>query len=207
MEEERTRSWLAIWGVGFSIVLIGLYLVWTFTSLIPRVGSATKLATVYEVKLGDEKQYAFSLKNREGKTFFCSAFAPNRPYIYEDGDRLIILEYDSKKETYCYDLHYLYFCPAERKLFLNPFTKVEKVDVEKLETGFKAAEAYEIDFNTEDKYFWKVKDNEGKVILSDYSETVPRFEGNEELIMVQYTKDNVEMTKDFDIKRSKMYDE
>ena len=207
MDEERSRNLVIVWGLGFTMFFIILYLAWTLTDYIPRLGSTTDLATVYQIKLGDEKLYAYSLRNREGKTIYTTEFKPNRPYIYEDGDRLVVLEYDSKEEPYCYDLHYLAFFPAEKKLFLYPFTKIEKLDAETLDTGFERAESYKVSFLNGDEYHWRVKDNEGKIIWEDVSEVAPEFEGNEEFITVHYVEEGIELSRDFDIDKSYMYDE
>lgn len=207
MDEKRTRNLLILWGLGFTMLFVVLYLVWTLTDCLPRLGSTTDLATVYEIKLGDEKLYAYSLRDREGKTICTTEFMANRPYIYEDGDKLVILEYDSKEEPYCYDLHYMAFFPAERKLFLYPFTKTEKLDVETLDTGFEKAESYKVSFLDGDEYYWNVKDNEGETIWSDTSEDTPEFEGNEESITAHYVEENIELSRDFDIDNSYMDDE
>ena len=202
---------------------IGIYLFWNFGNVMQKVGSVTDYATVYSYRIAGKTLYRYEIRNDEG-VIDRSDISVAVPYIWQEGDQVRLhVKEDGEVYIFDYDLPTGTFTRSTADyVFLDPFSKIQKVKTVKLDTNCKNALVYDISAQGEPSWLWYATESGDKTGLnlfasksedencwgwSEESTTAPRVETYDDGFTIFYTQDGLSLCKEFDTKnRSSSYE-
>ena len=218
MDDKNTRKLFIVW---LAIVILGLaalYFVWLLGDVIPRAGSITGYGTVHQCEINGMKCYHYTIRNDEG-IIFDSGLGSVQPYIFLDGRDVIVLG-NGRTGGYSYDLDtgeekpFTYDEYKEKYPFklLSPFTKVEKVEPVKIDTGTDDIIAYDMSAIRENYWIWsartyKISDNEksaDEFRFFNTSASKPVFQVNDNVWTIYYTEGGLHKCQEYDSESRKI---
>ena len=209
-DDKRTLKLLILVAGILTIGMTAYYLVWNFTGLLPRVGSATEYATVYQVKYEGLTGYCYEVHN-ETKTIYRSMIE-SQPYIFQDGrDVIVKLQYadeyyfynlDTEKERVVTRKEYEELFPIK---WYYPFTTVEKTQITKLNPEMDDVLVLEAVSKYDAHWYWFVTNpdagmNEDPFWFDGESETLPVCTQEGDIRTIFYTEEGQSRCKEFNSK-------
>ena len=199
MKEKRFPAVLIVCLLAFLLTAGcgALYLVWNFTSLIPRVGSVTPNAKVYAFPLGNMTGYRYVLY-RDDEIVYRSIVEDVPPYIFEHDGIFVISQGDGYTNAETYDPKNDSWGSERVTGFLNPFAKTQHLITKPVYAGeSNCACAWDISAGDGGLWYWAVNDTQGELIWDGTSETPPEFEGDDTFLTVYYTEEGQEFCYEF----------
>lgn len=223
MDDKRTLKLIILLAGLLSIGATAYYLVWNFTEILPRVGSTTEYATVFQVEYNGMTGYCYEIHN-ETETVYRSPI-DLMPYIRQSG-RDVIVKIQSVNEYYIYNLD----TGKERVItteeyeerypiiWYYPFTSLEKTKFTELNPENNDVLVLETRSKLDDYWYWFLQDPDGGTKeepfwLAGESETLPVCTQEGDIRTIFFTEEGQPSCKEFNTKTGwesntyKLYDD
>lgn len=209
MDDKRTLKLLILLAGLLTIGSTAYYLVWNFTDILPRVGSVTEYATVFQVQYNGATGYCYEIHN-ETETIYRSPI-DTAPYIRQSG-RDVIVKLQGADEYYIYNLdtekeRVITMDEYEEKypiLWYYPFTYLEKRQFTELNPENDDVLVLEASSSFDDYWYWFIKDHYGdsdeQLFWLGESETLPECTREGDIRTVFFTEEGQTRCKEFNSK-------